>query len=448
MAQKFLDQNGLLYTLQKVKADFVKKETGKALSTNDFTNDEKAKLAGIAEGAQANVLESVKVNGTALKITDKAVDVTVPTKTSQIANDSGFITSADIPEGAAASTTSPLMAGEAAVGTEMAFARGDHRHPSDTSKVDKTTTINGHALSASFDLTPEDVGAAAAEHNHAEATTSVAGMMSAADKAKLDGIATGATKITVDTALSATSTNPVENKAINTALAGKADVEHNHAEATTSVAGMMSAADKLKLDGIEAGANKTVVDADLSASSTNPVENKAVKAALDAKADSTHTHNYAGSATPGGPATTALECTGNAATATKLAAGRVITIGNQEQTFDGSADIAFDLSQMGAIPATAKGSANGVATLDADGKVPAAQLPSYVDDVVEGYYSEGAFYKEEAFSTEITGESSKIYVDLATNKSYRFGGTVYVEISSGDMVAISNEEIESIYASA
>ena len=131
-----------------------------------------------------------------------------------------------------------------------------------------------------------------------------------------------------------------------------------------------------------------------------------------------------------------------------MGTGRAITIGNQEQTFDGSADIAFSLTEMGAIPATAKGSANGVATLDADGKVPAAQLPSYVDDVVEGYYSEGAFYKEEALSTEITGESSKIYVDLATNKSYRFGGTVYVEISSGDMVAISNEEIESIYASA
>lgn len=60
----------------------------------------------------------------------------VPTKTSQMTNDSGFITSADIPEGAAASTTTPKMDGTAAVGTETAFARGDHRHPSDTSKQD------------------------------------------------------------------------------------------------------------------------------------------------------------------------------------------------------------------------------------------------------------------------------------------------------------------------
>lgn len=61
----------------------------------------------------------------------------VPTKTSDLTNDSGFITSADVPEGASASTATPLMDGTAAVGTSTAFARGDHVHPSDTAKVDK-----------------------------------------------------------------------------------------------------------------------------------------------------------------------------------------------------------------------------------------------------------------------------------------------------------------------
>lgn len=60
----------------------------------------------------------------------------IPTKTSQILNDSGFITSGDIPEGAAASTTVPKMdSGSGSVGTEMAFARGDHVHPIDTSRL-------------------------------------------------------------------------------------------------------------------------------------------------------------------------------------------------------------------------------------------------------------------------------------------------------------------------
>ena len=91
--------------------------------------------------------------------------------------------------------------------------------------------------------------------------------MSAADKKKLDGIATGATKITVDTALSSTSTNPVQNKVINSALSGKAGTS----VATTNANGLMSAADKTKLNGIATGANKTIVDTTLSDSSTNPV---------------------------------------------------------------------------------------------------------------------------------------------------------------------------------
>lgn len=115
------------------------------------------------------------------------------------------------------------------------------------------------------------------------ATESVSGLMSAADKAKLNGIAKGATKITVDTALSSTSTNPVQNKVIKTELDKKAGT----AVATTSANGLMSVADKTKLNGIAKEANKTIVDTTLSDSSTNPVQNKVVKAALDNKADKT-----------------------------------------------------------------------------------------------------------------------------------------------------------------
>ena len=70
----------------------VDKVTGKGLSTNDYTTTEKNKLSGIASGAQVNVIETVKVNGTALTVSSKAVDVTVPTKVSDLTNDSGYIT--------------------------------------------------------------------------------------------------------------------------------------------------------------------------------------------------------------------------------------------------------------------------------------------------------------------------------------------------------------------
>lgn len=70
--------------------------SGKAglMSGTDKGNLDQAvtKLSGIASGAQVNVIETVKKNGTALTVTNKAVDISVPTKTSDISNDSGFIT--------------------------------------------------------------------------------------------------------------------------------------------------------------------------------------------------------------------------------------------------------------------------------------------------------------------------------------------------------------------
>jgi hypothetical protein len=67
-----------------------------------------------------------------------------------------------------------------------------------------------------------------------------------------------------------------------------------------------------------------------------------------------------------------------------------------------------------------KGVANGLAELGADGKVPSAQLPGFVDDVLE-YANLAAF--------PATGEAGKIYVAQDTNKTYRWGGTSYVVIS-------------------
>ena len=79
-------------------------------------------------------------------------NIKLPSKTSDLTNDSGFITAKDVPEGAAASSTVPKMDGTAAAGTETTFARGDHVHPSDTTKVDK---VEGKGLSAN-DYTNEE----------------------------------------------------------------------------------------------------------------------------------------------------------------------------------------------------------------------------------------------------------------------------------------------------
>lgn len=99
MAIEYLDKSGLTLLISKIKTALNGKVgvvSGKGLSTNDYTNAEKQKLSGIASGAQANVIESVKVNGTKVEPSSKAVDISVPTKVSQLTNDSGYQTKANV----------------------------------------------------------------------------------------------------------------------------------------------------------------------------------------------------------------------------------------------------------------------------------------------------------------------------------------------------------------
>ena len=67
------------------------------------------------------------------------------------------------------------------------------------------------------------------------------------------------------------------------------------------------------------------------------------------------------------------------------------------------------------------------------GVIASANLPSFVDDVVEGYLNGGKFYKEKktdgTYATEITAESGKIYINLNDSKTYRWSGSAYVVIS-------------------
>lgn len=105
---KYLDDNGLLYLIQKIKtwlAVKVDKVEGKGLSTNDLTNDLKSKydtaVAKVDEltetGGAPNVIEIIKVNGTPLTPdSNKAVDVSVPTNNNQLTNGAGYQTEAQV----------------------------------------------------------------------------------------------------------------------------------------------------------------------------------------------------------------------------------------------------------------------------------------------------------------------------------------------------------------
>lgn len=104
------------------------------------------------DGAGLSVVNSVFNE----RLSKKANKEDVPTKTSELTNDSGFITQADVPDGSTASTTVPKMAGTAAVGTETAFARGDHIHPTDTTRLG--TNGDGSQVTVSFNTAADRAG--------------------------------------------------------------------------------------------------------------------------------------------------------------------------------------------------------------------------------------------------------------------------------------------------
>lgn len=199
MAGKFLDDSGLSYFWGKLKTLFngkVDKVTGKGLSTEDYTTAEKTKLSGIDEYANCTICS--------IRITQDG--------------------------------TNPVTGGT----IYAALAE----------KVDKVT---GKGLST------EDY------------TT--------AEKTKLSGIEENANKTTVSSSITQYGTNPVQSSAIYTALAGKVDTVSGKGLSTNDY----TTTEKNKLAGIDTGANKTTVDSSLSSTSTNPVQNKVINTALNGK---------------------------------------------------------------------------------------------------------------------------------------------------------------------
>ena len=149
------------------------------------------------------------------------------------------------------------MNGTQSAGSSDYIARADHVHPVDTSR-------------------------AASNHSHG----------SLVNDGALNSDITSVNKVAVTDAtnkLKTISKLPLD-KVTHQDISGKANVNHSHDSASSSANGFLSKEDKSKLDGIATEANKTVVDSSLSSSSNNPVQNKIVTNALNGKANSSHTH--------------------------------------------------------------------------------------------------------------------------------------------------------------
>jgi len=102
------------------------------------------------------------------------------------------------------------------------------------------------------------------------------------------------------------------------------------------------------------------------------------------------------------------------------------------------------------------GQANGIAELDANGKVPSGQLPSYVDEVTDAYYAdgemyivptyegylyEGDFYKDEDHTELITPEADTYYFDKTGEKYYQYSALAYIEVSPPTPITPASDKI-------
>ena len=368
---KYLDENGLLYLWNKIKAHvqsvitnlnlsgtYVAKESGKGLSTNDYTTEEKNKLSNIQAGAEVNV----QANWSESDPTSDAYIKNKPT----------------IPEGAAASTVTPIVDGTASKGIDEGFARGDHVHPTDTSRVEANNPITGETKTK---ITYDSKGLVTA----------------GADLQASDIPSLTLSKIS-DVTASAAELNIMDGVTASTA-------ELNYVDGVTS--------------NIQTQLNSKA-DASSSVSTVAYGSNKITK-------------------------------TINGATTDVVTATTIVTDG-------------------GGVLSSTIGAASGICPLDSNQKVPAANLPSYVDDVVEAYPRTGQtrlsstwLATGSASGTVITPESGVIYVlmtavtftdpDASSSHStdtitwpagteFRWGGTSYVKINDGGLSSMTNTEMD------
>ena len=358
---KYLDETGLRTLWTKIKGTFVAQTIKKSDSSNatQITHDgDTVKLSRGTIGTDGAYTKrsSIDIIGDDIIFT---ANHKPSYRTSSNANLVNLVTSSDIATSSTAGLVKSTTTGKTANRDYMVEV-----NPNGTMKVNVPWTDNNTTYSIATSSTPGLVKLVSDEvqSTSANSVTSTSSRTYAVQKNSSNQLVVNVpwtdTKTTVDSALSSTSTNPVQNKVINTALS---TANTNISTNATNIGHLQGYFDN----------------------------GKAIYAINDANAQ---------------PITTTY------ATKTELNAKA-------------------NASDFNAFK-NSKGQRNGLATLDSNGKVPSSQLPSYVDDVIEGYYYNSKFYKESSHKTEIDGESGKIYTDLGNNKTYRWSGTTYTEISA------------------
>lgn len=409
-----------------------------------------------------------------------------------------------------AASATPLMDGTGAVGTSSKYAREDHVHPSDTTKVDK---VDGKGLSTN-DYTTADKNKLAgistgAEVNQNAFSNVKVGSTTVAADTKTDTIefvaGTNVTltpdatndKITISASNTEYNTMGSEEAIAGTATTGKLisaavlkeasdwhwsngfsieaspmdtgeiyiNVYHGtdpesegdpilvHSAilqpADGSNSGIMTYAMYNKLNGIAAGA-------EVNQNAFSNVKVGSTTVAADGKTDTLEL--VAGSNVTLTPDATNDKVT-IAATDTVTTVASTTGSGNAVTAISASNGALTVTKGSTFIESSAKGAANGVCPLNANSVIDSQYLPSFVDDVVEAYPRSGQtelsstwLATGSASGTVITPQTGVIYVLMAdstsygTNSQFRWTGSAYVKLNDGGVSAITNAEIDTILA--
>lgn len=441
MAKKYLDDNGLLYFWGKLKLTFALiSHTHTKSQITDFpttmppTSHTHGNITNagalqstditIATGDKIVVTDgsnSSKVARTSLTF-DTATEGTDKKALTQAGTWQTFLTSADVPEGASASTITPIMDGTASKGTDKGFARGDHVHPSDTSRVPTTRKVNGKELSSDINLIAEDIGydnGGVTVKSWIDKQAEIESFNALTGVVKIGGYVGGDT-------LSYASTS----------FYNKTAIDGFFSQAGTALDN--------KLEGVQVNGTDLTIDANKKvniplASDTN---NGVIK--IEAAGD------------PGRPSVRiACGYTPSYVTATDIIVPLVRTQG------DGTISAWFlpeaSTTVKGAMSSADKTKLDSITMTN--GVIDSSVLPSFVDDVIEAYARTNQtelgstwLATGSASGTVITPETGKIYVlmnsstNYEQNTQFRWGGTAYVQLNDSGCTSITNAEIDTIVA--
>jgi hypothetical protein len=355
----------------------VDKVTGKGLSTEDYTSAEKTKLAGIAAGAQVNTVASVAGRTGAVVLAKADVGLGSVDNTADASKPISTATQTALD--LKAPLASPTFTGTVTGVTKTMVGLGN---------VDNTADSAKNVLSATKLTTARTINGVSFD-----GTANI----TVADSTKLPlagGTLTGAV------VFAGGQTWPTFNQSTtgNAATATKLGTAR-----TISLTGDVTGS--VSFDGSANAAITTTVAANSVALGTDT------------------TGNYVAGNTAGtGIAVTGTADEGWSPTISLATAG---TAGSYSKV---TTDV------YGRVTSGTTLSASDIPVLDASkittGTIDAARLPSYVDDVIEG---------ANLASFPATGETGKIYVDLATNKTYRWSGSAYVYITSGAVDSVAGK---------